>query len=311
MGLFLKMESIGKTIKYYRMKKGLSIEGLARILSISPDLVSYWENDEREPSNDLLNELATLFKVDISEFSSNKENASEKKIPVHSSESRGKIIGSCARCGKTIYSADKYDFGKKIIDKKNEVIYQYDAKNKLGYDYFCDNCCKEIITINHQEKELEIEAKEKHNSKVLAGSLLFGLICLAAVVVTSIILYFSIDNNLYAYVICAASLPFGYYMFSLAYSLFMDSNWIHNTVISYMKTSFIILPKKISENDVNDVLKNGIIKAAFLAASYIIAGSILLILIFVFGFCALFMWPSIRRKAKEDIQDRKDELEYE
>lgn len=305
------MDSIGKTIKYYRMKKGLSLEGLARILSVSPDLVSYWENDERTPSADLLIELAKLFKIDIGEFSNESEKKIEKKIPVHASETKGKLLGTCARCGKSIYSSDKYDFGKKAINNKKEIAYQYDAKNKLGYDYFCENCCKEIQIIDRQEKEIELQAKEKHDFKVLAGSIFFGLICLAAVVITAVILYFSIDSNLYAYIIGGASLPFGYYVFSIAYCSCMDSSWIHDFILAYTKTMFILLPKKISENDANDVLKNGIIKAGFLAVSYIISASILLIIILILGLCALFIWPSVRKKAKRLIEEKKDQFHYE
>ena len=100
------METLGKNIAYYRMKKGLSEEDLARLLSVSKDLILSWERDEREPSPQLLEKLSTLYRVPKEVLLETKPK--EKIIPVYSYESRGKFVGTCARCGKGIYSTSSY-----------------------------------------------------------------------------------------------------------------------------------------------------------------------------------------------------------
>lgn len=298
------MESIGSNIKYYRTKKGLSIETLARLLSVSPDLVRYWEDDQREPSNQTLKNIAALFKIDINDLMSTKPR--EKKIPVYSYESKGRLVGVCSRCGKSIYSEEKYGLGKEE-NNKGVTRFIYDPKDNTGNDYFCDNCCKELLSLYKIEKKEQIIKDKKRNSKIFIFSILMGILALAIVVAASIVIYFLLKEKLYAYVICGASLPFGYYVFSTLYSIFIGQNWINEAVVSYAKYSFVKLPKKILEKDANDVLKTGVIKAAFLAISYVLAGTTLTLLIILLGICSMFTWPSFKRKNKELLSKREEE----
>lgn len=301
------MESLGKNIKYYRMKKGLSEEGLARLLLVSPDLIRYWESDERKPSDETLEEIASLLKVSVSELTASKQQ--EKKVPIHLSETRGKLVGTCARCGKSIYSSDKYGLGRVTKDKKNAIHYEYDLEKNEGYDYFCQNCCKEIVSVNKISEENKLKEDERKSSRIMGASLLIAFLTLCAGAGVAVILYFLIDNNLLVYLIGAASIPLAYYVFSIIYSLLIGSNWIHDAVTHYARNSFVVLPKKILENDANDVLKTGIIKAAFLVVSYAIASATLIILIILLGICSMFCWPSFRRKNKLDIEVRKEEID--
>ena len=95
------METLGKNIAFYRLKKGLSEEDLARLLSVSKDLILSWERDEREPSPQLLEKLSTLYRVPKEVLLETKPK--DKIIPVYSYESRGKLVGTCASCGNGFY----------------------------------------------------------------------------------------------------------------------------------------------------------------------------------------------------------------
>lgn len=300
------MESLGKNIKYYRIKKGLSEEGLARLLLVSPDLVRYWENDEREPSNKTLEEIASLLRVNVSDLTAKKQQ--DKKVPIHLAESKGKLVGICSRCGKSIYASDKYGLGRVVKGKKDSVRYVYDSETNEGNDYFCQNCCKEIISVNKIDEENKLDEDERRSVRIMAASILIGFLAMFLVAGAAVIMYFLMENNLYAYLVGATSILFGYYSFSTFYSLLIGTNWLCDAVCHYARSSFITLPKKVSENDVNGVLKTGIIKAAFLGVSYIIASATLLILIILLGLCSMFCWPSFRRKNKLDIEIRKEEI---
>lgn len=57
--------SIGTNLKYLRQKKGMTQEGLAELLGVSPQAVSRWENDSAYPDITLLPGLALLFDVSV------------------------------------------------------------------------------------------------------------------------------------------------------------------------------------------------------------------------------------------------------
>lgn len=57
--------SIGTNLKYLRQKKGMTQEGLAELMGVSPQAVSRWENDSAYPDITLLPGLALLFDVSV------------------------------------------------------------------------------------------------------------------------------------------------------------------------------------------------------------------------------------------------------
>lgn len=54
---------VGKKIKYYRLKKGLTIEELAKSIGCTKASISLYESDDRMPSNDILQKLAEALDV--------------------------------------------------------------------------------------------------------------------------------------------------------------------------------------------------------------------------------------------------------
>lgn len=59
---------IGSTLKAYREKIGFTQEEVAAYLGIKRELLSYYENDEREASVHILESLANLFGVELNDF---------------------------------------------------------------------------------------------------------------------------------------------------------------------------------------------------------------------------------------------------
>ena len=72
---------INKNLKIYREKIGYTQTEVARILSISPQSVSKWENGESLPSTEYLPKLAKLFECTIDDLFS-KEKAEKKCKPI-------------------------------------------------------------------------------------------------------------------------------------------------------------------------------------------------------------------------------------
>lgn len=54
----------GQKIKDLRLKSGISQEELANMLFISRDLVSKWETNKRQPTNEMIKAMSLIFAVD-------------------------------------------------------------------------------------------------------------------------------------------------------------------------------------------------------------------------------------------------------
>lgn len=66
---------IGKKIKYYRLKKGLTTENLAKAIGCTKAAISLYENEEREPNVEVCKKIATTLDVPwIELLSRNNEN---------------------------------------------------------------------------------------------------------------------------------------------------------------------------------------------------------------------------------------------
>ena len=73
--------TLGKKIAQYRKEKGMTQEGLAEQLNISPQAVSKWENDISCPDILLLSSLAELLDVTVDELLSNKPKPEVTFVP--------------------------------------------------------------------------------------------------------------------------------------------------------------------------------------------------------------------------------------
>jgi transcriptional regulator with XRE-family HTH domain len=60
--------SFGETLREARVKKGVSLRSLASELSITPSYLSDIENDRRIPSEDVLQQLATLLDLNFDDL---------------------------------------------------------------------------------------------------------------------------------------------------------------------------------------------------------------------------------------------------
>jgi len=59
---------IGQVLKAFRERNNFSQEVVASFLGIKRELLSYYENDNREPSVEVLESLANLYGVELAEF---------------------------------------------------------------------------------------------------------------------------------------------------------------------------------------------------------------------------------------------------
>ena len=85
------METIGKRIAALRREKELKQDELAELLSVSPQAVSKWENDQSCPDISLLPELARILGVTVDELLSGKPADTEPAVRLLPAERRKDI----------------------------------------------------------------------------------------------------------------------------------------------------------------------------------------------------------------------------
>lgn len=65
---------VGKKIKYYRLRKGLTSEQLAKEVGCTKAAISLYESEEREPSKEICKTIATVLGVPWVELISRSNN---------------------------------------------------------------------------------------------------------------------------------------------------------------------------------------------------------------------------------------------
>lgn len=289
--------SLGAHIAFYRKKKGLSEEELGSLLSVSPDLVRDWEKDARIPSPECQNKLAQLFNVPSSFF--HPEESKQNTIVTETTQNRGKFIGTCARCGKSIYSFDAYGMGKVstiVKHHKTRTIYEYEPDKQLGYDYFCADCCREILSLKTVHAEHHIEKMEKRLRKATTTSTIAALITWIVALGFAVFAFFWFDRTFWSYLVAGCSFLLAYLVFSYLYTLLLKSDWISDAFYAVMKAGFKTLPSKVQAEDALGVLKTGFVKAIFLAVSYVATTVLLLVMSVVLSFISAFTWTTARKR---------------
>ena len=104
---------IGLKIKEYRNKAGLTQKDLADELHVTFQAVSRWENDDAEPSFDMLRDMCRILNCSTDDlFEITKPNVEQEdkqqiieRVIIKEKEQKP-IIGFCSKCNKPIYEKD-------------------------------------------------------------------------------------------------------------------------------------------------------------------------------------------------------------
>ena len=67
----------GKNLKYYRLKKNMSMKELADLVNVSPMAISHYEKEERKPDIQTIKALAMALQVRVTDFLANRDTSLE------------------------------------------------------------------------------------------------------------------------------------------------------------------------------------------------------------------------------------------
>lgn len=153
---------VGSKIKEYRTKAGLTQKELADELHVTYQAVSRWENEDAEPSFDMLKDLCKILNCSTDDlFEISKPQNEEKKdeqpqiierVIVKEPEPKP-IIGVCEQCNKPIYdSSDLFRYNESISVRTGRTSHLENRQR-----IFCKEC-NEIKKL--QDKRIE-EQKQR------------------------------------------------------------------------------------------------------------------------------------------------------
>ena len=161
---------IGLKIKEYRNKAGLTQKDLADELHVTYQAVSRWENDDAEPSFDMLKDLCRILNCSMDDlFEINKTKVEEKKeeqqpqiierVIVKEPEQKP-IIAVCEQCNKPIYDNDDLFRYNESIGVRTGRTTHYENRQRI----FCKEC-NEIKKL--QDKRIEEQRQRQIKTEFL------------------------------------------------------------------------------------------------------------------------------------------------
>ena len=161
---------IGLKIKEYRTKAGLTQKDLADKLHITYQAVSRWENDDAEPSFDMLKDMCRILNCstdDLFEIKKKDEEKIEEQPPqiierVIIKETEQKpIIGVCEQCNKPIYeTSDLFRVNEPYVVRNGRTSHTEHRQRTLCKE------CNEISLL--EQKRFEKQAKMQRDAKFKA-----------------------------------------------------------------------------------------------------------------------------------------------
>jgi transcriptional regulator with XRE-family HTH domain len=311
--------SVGRNIRELREKKGVSQKDLSDILHVTPQAVSRWENDAVEPSIDTLRMMSSYFEVSLDTLLQKEalgptteeplkpagevapeENSSEAKPVVH------ELVGICARCGKAIYSDEKYGHGSKETRQRtgrgkhgSVTTYYYDPSISTGSALFCDSCCQLLENAKLEAiKAHHAEAAEKDHKGMGWG--LFAGIAGGVILALISIYFFSHGQAPVGGWLLALSPVLGYLLFALVYVLIVDNSFVSDLFMEIVSLGFVKMPGVIFSLDFDGIAFLIIVKILFAIIGFTIALAALVAGILFAGIFACFVFPFSRKKIREE-----------
>lgn len=282
--------SLGQNLREYRLEKKMTQKDLADTLFVSAQAVSRWENDEVEPSIDMLKSIATTLGISVETLINGKKEEIELKevvVPKIEEEIRPTQkelpISRCVVCQKDLFEGDPIYYPKshhrsgrttKTTTKTNEPR--------------CESCHRKENKAKEDAKlQLAQSESKRHRIHGFIWGTLGGLLALGAM------LYATINGMITSVDLVGGiflSILFGYALFALIFCAIVDNNFIGELFGNIVGFS-VRLPGLIFELDLEGILWLLTVKLFLFILGVI--GSILLFILalVVCGALAIFVFP--------------------
>lgn len=307
--------SLGENIRKARLTKSLTQKGLGDLLFVTAQAVSRWENNEVEPSIDMLKTIAEKLEVGLEELivgqkEESKENSIPEVVPVvidkpevevqesKPQQAQKRVVATCSHCHKEIFEGDQLFYPFRIRTRSGRTHHYHTDTTKP----YCSSCERDRVKKQvDNEKALQKNVSRKRRIHGFVWGGLLG-------VITLIFFIYAAATNMFALtpiVTVFLGLLFAYALFSLVFTSIMKNNFIGDVFGNIIDWS-IKMPGLIFSLDLDGIIWFLTVKLLFFILGVI--GSILLFLlaVFVSSALAIFVFPfsvywSYKRPDKTDL----------
>ena len=158
---------IGEKIKEYRMKAGLTQKDLADKLFVTYQAVSKWENDETEPSFEILKEMCRILNCttdDLFGIEKQEEKKEEKIVEKVVVQESRPILAVCEKCNMPIYNPnDIIRFDETVVHRHGRT-----SSREIVKRLYCYSCnLKRLEEIRQAEERAKaIKFRENKNRRI-------------------------------------------------------------------------------------------------------------------------------------------------
>ncbi len=233
---------IGSKIKEYRTKAGLTQKDLADQLHVTYQAVSRWENDDAEPSFDMLKDMCNILNCSTDDlFEFEKQDVVKKVEPqpqvieriIVKEPEQKPVLAVCEQCNKPIYDASD------LFRINVSYSVRYGRTNRLEHKQriLCKEC-NEIRLL--QEKRVEEQKRNQENS-LLKRKRIHSFIwpSILAIILFVIAIVSFVNGNTSAGIGCLIASVLGYTFLG---TVILDNTFITDLWLGVSSWGFVKMP---------------------------------------------------------------------
>lgn len=280
---------LGKNIRYYREKKGLTQQALADVLFVTPQAVSRWETNQVEPNIETLRQLAEMFGVSLNQLILDDATGSEIEVAavsqvdlqpvaeqVNSSTAAEEVIvvGKCQTCHKELVKGENFSvYYPRIGRRKRSQVPQLT----------CGSCSYKAKL---RAKMVSIAENKKARTKGFVGGGIVGAIVLA------IGIYFMIiGNNEDLFRTAVGAILLTYASFAFTFCIFARNNFILDWFSEIFTFGFVKMPGIIFSFSFGGIVFLIVAKILLVIIGLLIALGFAMIALVVCLVLSMFVFP--------------------
>lgn len=134
---------LGENIKTFMKNNGITSKELAERVNVSPTHISYILNNKRDPSVDLLEKIAEVLEVSVSQFYLESEEINKNKPEIQvpeeysskykvTSRDKKQYLEEMKKANEAFFMDDEFneDAKKEMLDLMSELFWEAKAMNK-------------------------------------------------------------------------------------------------------------------------------------------------------------------------------------
>jgi len=293
---------VGSKIKEYRNKAGLTQKDLADKLHITYQAVSRWENEDAEPSFDMLRDICKILECSTDDlFEITKVPVEEKKeeeprvierVIIKEAESKP-ILAVCEQCNKPIYeSSDIFRYNESVGIRSGRTVHYENRQHIL-----CKDCYE--IKLKH-DKRIEEERKKANHLEIMKRrihSFIWPSILAIIFLIIGISFYAKGDSSTGTGLVVASVLGFTF----LA-CIILDNNFIMDLWQGVASWGFVKMPGIIFSLSFDGFVFLIATKILFFILGIILAAISAIFATILAMALSLFVYPFALRKNIKEIE---------